>query len=115
MTTSTSSPWSDKNPVRSATPLAADSTCDVCVVGGGIAGLTTAYLLTGEGKSVTLLDSKEAVGGGETEFTTAHLAWVLDDRFSRLASIRGDDAAKAAADSHRAAIELIGDIVKRER
>ncbi|HUR52650.1 MAG TPA: FAD-dependent oxidoreductase, partial [Gemmataceae bacterium] len=115
MTASTSSPWSDKNPVRSATPLAADSTCDVCVVGGGIAGLTTAYLLAGEGKSVTVLDSKETVAGGETEYTTAHLAWVLDDRFSRLASIRGDDAAKAAADSHRAAIELIGDIVKRER
>ena len=111
---STSTPWSDKNPVRSAPPLAADATCDVCVVGGGIAGLTTAYLLASEGKKVTVLDSKEMVAGGETEYTTAHLAWVLDDRFARLASIRGDDVAKAAADSHRAAVDLIGEIVKRE-
>ena len=114
MTTPTSSPWSDKNPVRSAMPLVADATCDVCVVGGGIAGLTTAYLLADEGKSVALLDSKQAVGGGETEYTTAHLAWVLDDRFARLASIRGDEVAKAAADSHRAAIDLIGEIVARD-
>lgn len=111
---STSSPWSDTNPVRSATPLAADSTCDVCVVGGGIVGLTTAYLLAGDGKTVTVVDSKDAVGGGETEFTTAHLAWVLDDRFARLASVRGDEVAKAAADSHRAAIDLIENIVTRE-
>jgi glycine/D-amino acid oxidase-like deaminating enzyme/nitrite reductase/ring-hydroxylating ferredoxin subunit len=115
MTSPTSSPWSDKNPVRAATPLAADISCDVCVVGGGIAGLTAAYLLAGEGKSVTVLESKEAVAGGETEFTTAHLAWVLDDRYARLAAVRGDGVAKTAADSHRAAIDLIGEIVAREK
>ena len=115
MTPATSSPWSDENPVRTGTPVAADLTCDVCVVGGGIAGLTTAYLLAGEGKKVAVLDSKGAVAGGETEYTTAHLAWVLDDRFARLASIRGDDVAKAAADSHRRAIDLIGEVVAREK
>jgi len=114
MSTSTSSPWSDQNPVRSATPLAADAKCDVCVVGGGIAGLTTACLLAHEGKKVVVLESKKAVASGETEYTTAHLAWVLDDRFHRVASIRGEETARLAAESHRAAIDLIGDIVKRE-
>src|SRR6185312_1081884 len=36
------------------------------------------------------------------------------DRFSRVASIRGDAAAKAAAESHKSAIDLIGDITRRE-
>ena len=36
---------------------------DVCVVGGGIAGLTTAYLLTQAGKSVVLLDDGPLVSG----------------------------------------------------
>lgn len=114
MTNTTSSVWSTDDPVRAAAPLAGNTRYDVCVIGGGIAGLTTAYLLASEGKSVVVLDAKPAVAGGETEYTTAHLAWVLDDRFARVASIRGDEAAKLAAKSHRSAIDLIEEIVRRE-
>ncbi len=114
MTTPTTSPWSRDDPTRTAAPLAGNTQYDVCVIGGGIAGLTTAYLLASEGKSVAVLDAKPTVAGGETEFTTAHLAWVLDDRFARVASIRGDEAAQLAAKSHRSAIDLIEEIVHRE-
>ena len=31
--------------------------CEVCVIGAGIAGLTTAYTLSGMGKSVIVLDA----------------------------------------------------------
>ena len=110
----TSSPWSLDSTVRAAAPLAGNTRYDVCVIGGGIAGLTAAYLLASEGKSVALLDGKPLVAAGETEFTTAHLAWVLDDRFSRVASIRGDEAAQLAAESHKSAIDLIEEIVRRE-
>jgi glycine/D-amino acid oxidase-like deaminating enzyme/nitrite reductase/ring-hydroxylating ferredoxin subunit len=87
---------------------------DVCVLGSGIAGLTTAYLLAREGKRVIVLDAKPALAAGETERTTAHLAWYLDDTFSHLASVRGDEVAKVAATSHKAAIDLIGEIVRTE-
>ena len=110
----TTSPWLTDDPARAAAPLAGNVRYDVCVIGGGIAGLTTAYLLASEGKSVVVLDGKPQVAEGETAFTTAHLAWVLDDRFTRVASIRGDDAAKLAAASHRAAIDLIEEIARRE-
>jgi len=109
----TSSPWSLDNPIRAAAPLAGNTRYDVCVVGGGIAGLTTAYLLASEGESVVVLDGKPKVAAGETQFTTAHLAWVIDDRFSRVASIRGDEAAQLAAESHKSAIDLIEQIVKQ--
>ena len=114
MSTSTSSPWSLNDSHRKGEPLAHDRRCDVCVVGGGIAGLTAAYLLAEAGQSVVLLEANEMVAGGETEFTTAHLAWVLDDRFARLKSIRGAEVAKAAAESHRSAIDLIGSIAGKE-
>lgn len=112
---STSSPWATDPVARAAHPLGSPTTCDVCVVGGGIAGLTTAYLLADAGTRVVLLEAGPEVGHGETAFTTAHLAWVLDDRFSRLKQIRGADTAKAAADSHRSAIDLIEHIARTER
>ncbi len=100
--------------MRAAAPLAGDTRYDVCVVGAGIAGLTAAYLLAREGKSVVVLDSKPKVAAGETEFTTAHLAWVIDDRFTRVAQVRGDEAARLAAESHQSAINLIEEIAQRE-
>ena len=111
----TISVWSFDDPALSAPPLTADVKCDVCMIGGGVAGLTTAYLLATEGKQVVLLEAQPGLADGETRYTTAHLAWVLDDRFARLASIRGDNVARAAADSHRAAIGMIGEIVAREQ
>jgi glycine/D-amino acid oxidase-like deaminating enzyme len=62
--------------------LSEDMTADVCVVGAGIASLTTAYLLADEGRSVIVLDDG-AMAGAETSRTTAHLVNALDDRYSR--------------------------------
>ncbi|MDQ3373306.1 MAG: FAD-binding oxidoreductase, partial [Acidobacteriota bacterium] len=52
---------------------------EVCIIGGGISGLTTAYLLAKAGKKVIVIDDG-AIGGGETSRTTAHLSNALDDR-----------------------------------
>ncbi|HEX4610198.1 MAG TPA: FAD-dependent oxidoreductase [Urbifossiella sp.] len=115
MSTATRSVWALTDPARTAARLTGDTACDVCVAGAGIAGLTTAYLLARDGKKVVVLDAKPELAAGESEHTTAHLAWYIDDTFARLASVRGDDVAKAAAASHRAAIELIDEIVRAER
>src|SRR4051812_50106919 len=79
---------------------------DVCVVGAGIAGLTTAYLLAKAGKSVVVLDDGP-VGGGQTRRTTAHLSNAIDDRYVEIERIHGEDGAKRAAQSHTKAIDRI--------
>lgn len=94
--------------------LAEDVRADVCVVGAGIAGITTAYLLAKQGKSVVVLDDG-AVGGGQTQRTTAHLSNALDDRYFEIEWLHGPKGAKLAADSHTAAIDRIESIIGEEQ
>ncbi|HEX6185445.1 MAG TPA: FAD-dependent oxidoreductase, partial [Pyrinomonadaceae bacterium] len=95
-------------------PLAGDASADVCIVGAGIAGLTTAYLLAREGRKVVVLDDGP-VAGGETARTTAHLVNALDDRYYELERLHGARGARLAAESHTAAVDQIEEIVERER
>lgn len=86
---------------------------EVLVIGGGIAGLTTAYLLLKSGKKVVLIEDGK-IGSGESGRTTAHLTCALDDRYYFLADTFGKEAAALAAASHMEAVKKIGSIVKAE-
>ncbi len=86
---------------------------DVCVVGAGITGLTVAYQLCKEGKSVLVLEMGP-VGGGETGRTSAHLSWAIDNRFAEMIRLHGQEKTALLAQSHRDAIAHIQSIVQRE-
>lgn len=87
---------------------------DVCVVGAGIAGLTTAYLLRREGRDVVVVEDGR-IASGESGRSTAHVATVLATRWSRLEVIHGEIPARLAAESHARAIERVDEIVREER
>jgi glycine/D-amino acid oxidase-like deaminating enzyme/nitrite reductase/ring-hydroxylating ferredoxin subunit len=106
--------WMATVDISSRPTLSEDMTADVCVVGAGIAGLTTAYLLTDEGRSVIVLDDG-AIAGGETSRTTAHLVNALDDRYFEIERLHGEKGARLAAESHTAAIDRIEAIVAKEK
>jgi glycine/D-amino acid oxidase-like deaminating enzyme/nitrite reductase/ring-hydroxylating ferredoxin subunit len=94
-------------------PLRQDIDADVCIVGGGMAGLCSAYLLARDGRNVALL-TQEGVAHGETMRTSAHLTAALDRRYFRLETLHGELGARLAAESHTAAIDRIEEIVHRE-
>lgn len=104
--------WTDV-PRLDLPALDRDAQADVCVVGAGIAGLSVAYALVREGRSVIVLDDGP-VGGGMTERTTAHLSNAVDDRYFELERRHGEDGARAAAESHTAAIDRIERTVAEE-
>ena len=101
-------------PVPDFPPLTRDMATDACIVGAGIAGLTTAYLLGKKGKKVVVIDDGP-IGCGMTGRTTAHLSSALDDRYYKLERLHGEADTRLAAGSHAAAIDAIEAIVAHER
>lgn len=107
------SPWIDTAEMPQFTRLANNRSVDVCVVGAGIGGITAAYLLLKEGKSVCLLEDSE-IGSGQTGRTTAHFTTALDDRYFNIEDYHGEHGARLAAESHQAAINWVEATVRVE-
>jgi glycine/D-amino acid oxidase-like deaminating enzyme/nitrite reductase/ring-hydroxylating ferredoxin subunit len=93
-------------------PLQERIEAEVCVIGGGLAGLSTAYLLAQEGRDVVLIEAGE-LGSGETGRTTAHF-FPPDERYFEIERAFGTAAARLVAESYRAAIEQVQTIVRSE-
>jgi glycine/D-amino acid oxidase-like deaminating enzyme/nitrite reductase/ring-hydroxylating ferredoxin subunit len=102
--------WAEVEPPQFGN-LTSDVSTDVCIVGAGIAGLTTAYLLSKARKKVVVLDDGPIVSG-MTQVTTAHLSNAIDDRFTKIEKWHGERGAFLAAESHGAAINCIESIAK---
>jgi len=109
----TTSVWMDTTEVPQFQPLTQDLRSNVCVVGAGIAGMTTAYLLARAGRAVVLIDDGP-IGGGETSRTTAHLTAALDNRYYNIEKMHGEEGARVAAESHMSAIHRIETIASME-
>jgi glycine/D-amino acid oxidase-like deaminating enzyme/nitrite reductase/ring-hydroxylating ferredoxin subunit len=89
-------------------------TVDALVVGGGITGVTTAYLLRKAGLSVALVE-RGRIGHIDTGHTTAHLTAVTDMRLHQLVDNFGPDHARAVWDAGAAAIDQIEEISTLEK
>ena len=106
--------WLQDDRRRTFSPLTVPIHTDVCIVGGGMAGMSAAYLLSREGVSVVVLEDG-ILGSGETGRTTAHLANAIDDRYSHIERLHGKQGAKLAAESHTVAIRRIEQTIVDER
>ena len=109
----TTSVWMDTTDVIDLPAVKQDIRTGVCIVGAGIAGMTTAYLLARAGRAVVVIDDGP-VGGGETGRTTAHLTAALDDRYYQIQKLHGQEDARLAAESHSAAVTRIESIASLE-
>lgn len=84
--------------------------CDILIIGGGIAGLSTAYNLKDSDKKVVLIE-KNVCGLGATSKNTGKLTWMQDLIYSRLERNYNSDVAKLYLDSQLEAISMIKKIV----
>jgi len=105
--------WIDSVKPVEYTQLKEDKNTDVLIIGGGLAGITTAYCLLKAGKKIILVEDG-LIGSGETGRTTAHLTAALDDRYYDIENIFGEEGSRIAAESHTAAIDWIESTIRNE-
>jgi glycine/D-amino acid oxidase-like deaminating enzyme/nitrite reductase/ring-hydroxylating ferredoxin subunit len=103
--------WTDSASFATFAKIDRDVDVDVVVVGGGITGLTTAYLLVSAGRSVALLERAKCAQV-DSGHTSAHLTMVTDARLSELARRFGRTHGQAVWDAGLAAIAQIDAIVR---
>lgn len=88
-------------------------TAGICVIGGGICGVSTAYQLAKRGHRVTLVDAFR-IGSGQTCRTTAHLSTQLEEEFNQLLKFHDPEVISLFHDSQKTAIDTIEQVVLQE-
>jgi len=102
----TTSYWVDSAALPRFPKLDRDLRVDVAIIGGGITGITAAYLLKKAGHSVALIE-RARCASIDTGHTTAHLTCVTDARLHELVDDFGKDRARAVWEGGMAAIDQI--------
>jgi glycine/D-amino acid oxidase-like deaminating enzyme/nitrite reductase/ring-hydroxylating ferredoxin subunit len=105
--------WVLTTPETDYPALAQDLEVDVCVIGAGIVGLTTAALLKREGKTVAVLEGKRIVRGA-SGYTTAKITSGHGAIYGDLESSFGADGARIYAEANEAAIARIAQFVEED-
>lgn len=105
--------WDGQQQLKYPT-LEGNINADVCIIGGGIAGITAAYLLAGLKKKVVLVE-KDFIGAGATGLTTAMLTQYIDVDIANLIELYGINTTRQIWTSGGSAINIIKKIVAKEK
>jgi glycine/D-amino acid oxidase-like deaminating enzyme/nitrite reductase/ring-hydroxylating ferredoxin subunit len=102
----TKSYWVRTAALPTFAPLDRHVNVDVAIVGAGLTGISTAYLLKSAGLSVALLE-RDACAAIDSGHTSAHLTMVTDEFITDLVKSFGRDTATAVWDAGRLAVNQI--------
>ncbi|MGE5389997.1 MAG: FAD-dependent oxidoreductase [Deltaproteobacteria bacterium] len=112
-TTPTNSYWIDSVSIPSFPQLEEDITVDVAIVGGGITGITSAYLLTQRGLKVAIAEAGKVLHG-TTGHTTAKVTSQHSLIYARLIKEMGSELARQYAEANETAIKMIHKTIEEQ-
>lgn len=99
--------------IASFPPLTGERQADVVVIGGGMAGVLTAYYLKQHGADVLLLEA-DTIGSGQTENTTAKVTSQHGLIYEKLQKAMGLSLARQYAAANEGAIQSYRELIRRE-
>ena len=106
--------WSESCKFRKREALNKDIKTDVLVIGAGIAGVLTAYMLKQKGREVVVIDAAE-IASGNTKNTTAKITSQHDLIYSKLIAEFGEEKARQYAKANELAIKKYKEIIEDRR
>ena len=98
--------WFEGRDAPARPPLDRDIAADVVVVGAGIVGLTTAFLLEREGMDVVVLEMRR-VAAGATGYNTAKLSSLHGLTYTQLERTLGRHGARLYGEANEAGIARV--------
>ncbi|WP_040330058.1 FAD-dependent oxidoreductase [Clostridium ihumii] len=103
--------WSESCKFRKREVLSRDIKADVLIIGAGISGILTAYMLKQNGRDVILIDAAE-VASGNTKNTTAKITSQHNLIYHKLISEFGEKKARQYAKANELAIKKYKEIIE---
>ncbi|AWK50619.1 FAD-dependent oxidoreductase [Clostridium beijerinckii] len=105
--------WNSEINFRKREVLSKDIECDILVIGAGMAGLLTAYMLAKSGREVVIIDAK-STANGVTKNTTAKITCQHDLIYDSIIKEFGEEGARQYAKANELAIEKYKEIIDEE-
>ncbi len=102
--------WMEQDSAGAFSPLTEDLSADVTIIGAGITGITTAYLLAKEGLKVALLEAGKVIGG-TTGFTTAKISSQHGLIYQDLIKQHGQEKARLYYEANQEGLSFIQDSI----
>jgi len=103
--------WKENVKNNKLSSLNKDTVCDVLVIGGGIAGLSTAYFLKDSGKDIILVDKGKCAEGASAR-NTGKLTYMQELVYHKLEKNYSEEVAALYFKSQKEAIKLVVDMIK---
>ena len=104
--------WTENLTAKKFPSLENDIETDVLIIGGGMAGILTAYKLKRAGADCVLVEA-DSIGGGITKGTTAVISAQIDTLYSEFAKKDGDKEAKLYLDANLNAVNEYRELSKQ--
>lgn len=106
--------WSNNYNFKKREALDKDISTEILVIGAGIAGILTAYMLKERGMRVVLIDAGKTAGGN-TQNTTAKITSQHNLIYDTLISEFGEEKARQYAVANEKAIKKYREIIEEKR
>lgn len=103
--------WLDSTSDTSYSSLEEDIDVDVAIVGGGLAGISTAWFLKQEGIKVAVLEA-DKIGAATTGHSTAKITSQHDLIYAHIWEEFGQELARQYSEANETAVRVMAEIIK---